>query len=627
MNKKEKNASVPSERKAQKGEASTNKMPDENLKKKIVPDTSILIQGKISELVAAGEMKDFKLIVPRTVVDELQAQASRSREIGFKGLEELKTLRKLASEGKLEIEFTGQRPTLEEIQLAKKGRIDAMIRDVAAKVGGILMTGDYVQALVGEAEGVSVQLVRKPTIKNVTIEGFFTPDTQSVHLKTGVKPVAKKGRPGSVRVEEIRPTHVSEEEINSIIAEIMDKVRVDSNSFIEISKQGAIVVQMGDYRIAITRPPFSDAMELTAVRPIAKLSMDDYKLHEELEKSILENSRGIVISGPPGSGKSSFASALANFLQSKGKIVKTFEQPRDLQVGPEITQYAPLEKSWENTAELLLLVRPDYTIFDEIRHTRDFKVYADMRMAGVGMVGIVHATNPVAAIQRFVGRVELGVIPHVVDTVIYINAGKIEKVFTLELTVRVPTGMKEEDLTRPVIDIRDYETNALEYEIYTFGEENVIIPVAKEKDSPMRQLAKQKIMERLKKYDPNAKVDFVNDGRVVAMVRNDVISKLIGKKGQNIQELESQLGIRISVEPNEATLKGGIQWGYEETGAYLQIVLPETFVGQKVDLYRRDDYLMSAHVGKSGYISVKKKSPVGKKLLGAVASDELRVKG
>ena len=37
----------------------------------------------------------------------------------------------------------------------------------------------------------------------------------------------------------------------------------------------------------------------------------------------------------------------------------------------------------------------------------------------------------------------------------------------------------ERDLARPVIEIQDFETSRLEYEIYTFGEENVIIPVSK----------------------------------------------------------------------------------------------------------------------------------------------------
>ncbi len=40
----------------------------------------------------------------------------------------------------------------------------------------------------------------------------------------------------------------------------------------------------------------------------------------------------------------------------------------------------------EASADILLLVMPDYTIYDEVRKTRDFQVFADMRLAGVGMI-------------------------------------------------------------------------------------------------------------------------------------------------------------------------------------------------------------------------------------------------
>jgi ATPase len=46
-----------------------------------------------------------------------------------------------------------------------------------------------------------------------------------------------------------------------------------------------------------------------------------------------------------------------------------------------------------------------------------------MRLAGVGMIGVVHATRAIDAIQRLIGRVELGMIPQVVDTVIFIDKG------------------------------------------------------------------------------------------------------------------------------------------------------------------------------------------------------------
>ena len=89
-----------------------------------------------------------------------------------------------------------------------------------------------------------------------------------------------------------------------------------------------------------------------------------------------------------------------------------------------------------------------------MRKTDDFKVFADMRLAGVGMIGVVHATRPIDAIQRMIGRVELGMIPQVVDTVIFIDAGAVVNVYELKFTVKVPYGMFEADFARPVMTLR-----------------------------------------------------------------------------------------------------------------------------------------------------------------------------
>jgi len=40
--------------------------------------------------------------------------------------------------------------------------------------------------------------------------------------------------------------------------------------------------------------------------------------------------------------------------------------------------------------------------------------------------------------------------------------------------VRVPYGMMEADLARPLIEILDFETDEPRYEIYTFGEQVVV---------------------------------------------------------------------------------------------------------------------------------------------------------
>jgi predicted PilT family ATPase len=150
---------------------------------------------------------------------------------------------------------------------------------------------------------------------------------------------------------------------------------------------------------------------------------------------------------------------------------------RDLQVVPEITQYTKLEGSLENSADILLLVRPDYTIFDEVRTTRDFKIFADFRLSGVGMVGVVHSASAIDAIQRFIGKIELGMLPSIIDTVIFIESGNVSVVLDLKMTVKVPHGFRDKDLARPVVEVRNYISKELEYEIYSFGQDIVVNPI------------------------------------------------------------------------------------------------------------------------------------------------------
>ena len=455
---------------------------------------------------------------------------------------------------------------------------------------------------------------------------MMTPDTMSLHLKEGTMPVAKRGMPGRFDLVRISEERTTPEQLEAIIKEIMDAARYEDDSFVEVSGYTASVVQLGDMRIAIARPPFSDGIEITVVRPITKLTLDEYKLSDKLKERLSKKVDGVLIAGPPGSGKSTFAASIAEFLESGGKIVKTMESPRDLQVKPEITQYAKLKGSFENTADMLLLVRPDYTIYDEVRKTNDFEIFADMRLAGIGMIGVVHATEPIDAIQRFIGRVELGMIPHIIDTIIYIKEGRVEKVYMLSLTVRTPTGMTEADLARPVVEVKNFETAALEYEIYTYGEENVIIPVkdASKKESGLVKLAKKQLLAELRRFDHSAVVEIVGDNKAIVRVENDVIPRIIGKGGETVKALEEKLGISIEISPKVATLGNAVDFEKEETGAYIVFTL-EARPGKIVNFYVEDEYLFSATLGKNSQIRVAKDSEVGKEVLRALVNDKLKV--
>jgi len=588
---------------------------------KYVLDSSIIIDGKVTELIKNEELQDAELIIPAAVLDELQSQASKGRESGFVGLEELKSLRKLCDEKKIKIRFSGERPSFDDIRLAKSGRMDAIIRDVAKDEEATLLTADYVQALVADAEGVKVK--HMPAVIKITglsFEKFFDKETLSVHLKEDVIPMAKRGKPGRFELVKIGSTPISAEELDGIIKEVSETTRISEEGYVEINRGGALVIQLGTYRIAVARPPFSDGLEVTIIRPIVKMRLEDYKFSEKLMSRLSERAEGILIAGPPGSGKSTLAASLAEFFAAKGKIVKTLESPRDLQVGPEITQYGPLEGDFEKTSDILLLVRPDYSVYDEIRKTKDFGVFADMRLAGVGMIGVVHASNAVDAIQRFIGRVDLGMIPHIIDTIVFLKYGEVKKVYEISMVVRVPTGMTEADLSRPLVEVRDFETGKMEYEIYTFGEENIVIPVTGEEKtaSGVKKLAGERIMQEIRKFDENAVVEVVNENNVVVRVSNEAIPRIIGREGATVKKLQEQLGVHIDVEPKTPSLGKEANYKIEESGNSLDFEFDKRLVGKTANFYIEDNFLFSATVGKKCRIKVTKDSEIGKDLVRAI---------
>ncbi|PSG99614.1 MAG: ATPase [Nanohaloarchaea archaeon SW_4_43_9] len=593
---------------------------------KIVPDTSIIIDGKLSELAEKGEVKE-EVVIPEFVVDEIENQANKGLEIGFAGIEEIKQIRELGEEKGFEVSFTGRKPTDEEIKMASSGRIDALIRDVAEEMEATLYTGDKVQAKIADAKGIDHRLFEKERVETFSLKEYFDEKTMSVHLKQGSKPKAKRGMPGEFKLEEAGDEVLEKDGINELIQETIEKAEMSDDGLIEIQKEGATVLQIGRYRIAISRPPFSEAPEITAVRPVSKVSLEDYDLSEKLIDRLDETAEGILIAGAPGHGKSTFAQALAEHYEQEERILKTMEKPRDLDVGPDITQYAELEDSMENTGDFLLLVRPDYTVYDEVRKTRDFEVYSDMRMAGVGMVGVVHASEAVDAVQRLIGRVELGMIPQVVDTVLHIENAEVAEVYKLELTVKVPEGMTEEDLARPVVQILKLENTKPVYEIYTYGEETVVIPVDdQERESSAQKLAKKQLMHELSGRVDNPEIEFISKDHIRLIVDEDEISHVIGSGGENIDRLENELGLDITVEPRDKTLKNGIDFQVEERGKSLIIDVGNNRSGEDIDVYDGDDFLFTATVGKNGEISLTKNSDLSGRILGSYESGTLNVK-
>lgn len=590
---------------------------------KIVPDTSVIIDGLLSRSLIEKKLVVNKIIIHEAVLAELESQANKNRESGFLGLEEIKSLRELAKD--FIVEFKGSRPGDFEIKFAKAGEIDSIIRDLALSENAVLVTADIVQAEVAKAKGIPYYLHEFEEQEfNLKLEKYFGKDTMSVHIRQDCLITAKKGRPGKWKYENISKDVIDAQAIKELYENAFENAKMRHDSFIESEKKGSTIMQVDKYRIVMCRPPLSDAYEITAVRPIVTLSFEDYKLDTKLVKRLETKTEGILIAGAPGQGKSTFVQALAKKYLELGRSIRTIEMPRDLQVPNEISQYSLSHASNQELHDVLLLSRPDYTFFDELRNTSDFNLFKDLRLSGIGMAGVIHSTEPIDAIQRFVGKIEMGMIPHIIDTVVFIKEGEINSVLSIDIEVKVPSGMTESDLARPVVVIHDFFTGALVYEIYSYGEETVIIPVSLVKNiGGVAKLAEKYLKNEFRKYDDELMVSVLSDNEAFIYVKKEAITEVLGVKGFNVSNLEKKYGLKLNIKEKVVEKKLDLdkeilKYSLDITPNDLIIKLGHEISDKSVDIYIDDEFLMTANASKKAIIKLSKNSGFCKMLLNAM---------
>jgi ATPase len=325
----------------------------------------------------------------------------------------------------------------------------------------------------------------------------------------------------------------------------------------------------------------------------------------------------------------------------------------------------------ENTAEVLLLVRPDFVIFDELRKNEDFRIFADMRLAGLGMIGVIHATGVRDALQRFTDRVDFGLLHQVTDTIVFVKEGVINRIYDVGFTLKAPDCMGRQGHIRPVTTVTDHETGGLAFEIFRYEGEIIVMsvngadilppaPVATarvavlkpaaetpviltvpipapapaapaailspkvEEQAPERGVEKE-IQREIGRYTEGAVVvQMQSDTKAVVFIDDKDVPAAIGKGGKNVAAIVNRVGIGIDIRPkSELEKKEGAKEEELQLGSGLRIrvdkkqltIISEELSGKIVDVFAGKEYLFTATVNEKGEIHLAKNSSIAQEML------------
>jgi len=499
-----------------------------------IVDLSALSNKILSKFIEEGKISPGdEILILKKIHDKIFEDVRQKKEYAILAYEEINYLKEIASKKGISVKL---------VNVPKVTDINECIIKVAEKLGAVVITSDPLLAEKIKMMNLDVIFAKKAKksfedfVKEILKENVIT-----AYIKEGTEVFVKKFTDKGIILEKLN-LKFSKEDILSLIDEIRHKITREREWVIERDEENFFVVTSGDLRITIVQPPLSDSYEITIVRRVVQKSIFDYNLPERLIEKLKKGAEGILIAGPPGSGKSTFARALAKFFNSLGKVVKIVENPRGWALDKEITRIAA-EKAKDkvkNIKDYLLLARPDYVLYDEVRSEEDFGLLIDLRLAGIGFIGVIHGSSPIDTLQRLINRVEVGTIPTIVDTLIFLERGEVKELYYLQMRVKVPSGFPPEkvDVMRPVVEVRDYLTDELKYEIYQFGQETTIVPVEKEKkilvERKVIKLEKEGSLEEILKKVKDLYFPSPTDIKRVSKIVRYIKEKYLDKHFENI---------------------------------------------------------------------------------------------
>lgn len=251
-----------------------------------------------------------------------------------------------------------------------------------------------VRAVTGR--GPITDLLARPDVEEIFIEG-----DRITYLEAG----------GALRSS---PVPTSEAENRQMIEQLM--AETDRRLDVSFPIAQARILD-GTARLTAVIPPVSDRLSATIRRyALRRQTLDSLVALGSLTNAAagfldaaMRASSSILVSGPPGAGKTSFLSALMSSVQID-HCIRACEEVRELHV-PLIhgSYYEARPPSLEGTGEVtlrdlvkvILAMRPDLIVVGEVRGAEAFELTRAVN-AGCGMACTIHANSAPDALEALV---------------------------------------------------------------------------------------------------------------------------------------------------------------------------------------------------------------------------------
>jgi ATPase len=273
-----------------------------------------------------------------------------------------------------------------------------------------------------------------------------------------------------------------------------------------------------------------------------------------------------------------------------------------------------------------------------------------MRLAGVGMIGVLHAENVHAALLRFLSRVDFGTLSRVIDTIVIIEEGEIAHIYDLEFGLRAPDSIPGDGAVTPLVTVVESATGSAALEVFRYNGEIVIMPLAAPAPAAVRARPRAEPAERAPEErggrqierelqreigrftDGPVEVRMLSDNKAVVYIDDKDVPAAIGKGGKNVAAIVNRIGVGIDIRARSEEAAAPAAAGEEEIGEgairirtdrrHLAIIAPDQ-AGRIVDVFAGKEYLFTATVNENGEIHLARTSSIAQEMLKRFTAGEV----